>query len=319
MHLAHVLSTKQFLDTGLLERLFDVTLEMEYNVTHEKFIPSLQGKILATLFYEPSTRTRFSFESAMLRLGGKVITTESAGQFSSATKGETLEDTIRIVSGYADGIVLRHSEEGASARAAEVSRVPIINAGDGPGEHPTQALLDMYTIWREKGTMKNLEIVLMGDLKNGRTVHSLLHLLVRFKPRFVHLVSPELLRLPEKYRVILQENGIPFEERPSLPADVSSVDVVYMTRVQKERFASEAEYNDVKDCCVITPETMQRIPMDAIVMHPLPRVTEIHPDVDKDPRAAYFRQATNGLYVRMALLQLLFQKKSLEQETLKWT
>lgn len=319
MKFTHVLSTVQFSDPVILQRLFDLALEMEKNIKTGKLFPVLTGKVMATLFYEPSTRTRFSFESAMNRLGGKVIATESAGQFSSATKGETLEDTIRIIAGYSDLIVIRHPEEGSAARAALVSPVPVINAGDGAGEHPTQALLDMYTIWREKGRVDNLNVVLMGDLLYGRTVHSLLTLLSHEKNIRIQLVSPHALGLPEKYKKVLREHRVAFEELPTLPEDLSHVDVLYMTRVQKERFSTLDEYARVKDCCVVDGDVMARLPEKAIVMHPLPRVGEITPDVDSDPRAAYFRQATNGLYVRMALLELLFERKTLEQETLKST
>ncbi len=317
MKLDHVLSTTQFSDPIILQRLFDLALEMEKNVKNEKLFRSLQKKVLATLFYEPSTRTRFSFEAAMHRLGGRVISTESASQFSSVTKGETLEDTIRIVSGYADVIVLRHPEDGAALRAAAVSNSPIINAGDGAGEHPTQALLDMYTIWREKGKTNDLNVVLMGDLLFGRTVHSLLHLLSQGKNNRITFVSPPQLRILEKYKQELEQKGILYAEYEKLPENLDGIDVLYMTRVQKERFANTEEYERVKDCCIIDGTLLQRLPEKAIIMHPLPRVNEIAVEVDADPRAAYFRQATNGLYVRMALLELLFEQRTLEQETLK--
>lgn len=316
MELNHVLSTKQFSDPLILRRLFDLALEMEKNVKGEKLFRSLGNKVMATLFYEPSTRTRFSFETAMHRLGGRVISTEAAGQFSSVTKGETLEDTIRVTSSYADVIVLRHSEAGAAARAAKVSQCPIINAGDGVGEHPTQALLDMYTIWREKRRLNQLNVIMMGDLLNGRTIHSLVHLLAQQEGISLQFVSPPSLKIPTAYANELREKGIPFEERETLEQDLSSVDVIYMTRVQKERFPTLDEYNRVRECCVLNREVLDRLSANAIIMHPLPRISEITPDIDSDPRAAYFRQATNGLYVRMALLELLFERKSLEQETL---
>ena len=317
MKLNHVLSTRQFSDPLILQRLFELALEMEKNIHSGKLFPVLNGKVMAALFYEPSTRTRFSFESAMNRLGGRVISTESAGHFSSATKGETLEDTIRIIAGYSDVVVLRHPEEGAAARAANISSVPIINAGDGIGEHPTQALLDAYTIWREKGRLHDLNILIMGDLLYGRTVHSLLRLLESEKNIHVYLVSPPTLRLPETYRNELKNASVSFEERDSIPENLENVDVLYMTRVQKERFASAEAYAHVKDSCAISMSTMNKLPPDAIVMPPLPRVNEIPAEIDQDPRAAYFRQATNGLYVRMALLELLFEKRSLEQDTLR--
>lgn len=316
MELDHVLSTRQFSDPLILRRLFDLALDMEKNVKNEKLFRSLTNKVMATLFYEPSTRTRFSFETAMHRLGGRVISTEAAGQFSSVTKGETLEDTIRVTSSYADVVVLRHSEAGAAARAASVSQCPIINAGDGVGEHPTQALLDMYTIWREKKRLNNLNVVLMGDLLNGRTIHSLVHLLSQQENIMLQFVSPPSLRIPETYRNELTQKGIPFEERDALDEDLSRVDVIYMTRVQKERFPNTEAYELVRHCCTIDPGVLARLSPEAIIMHPLPRITEIAPEVDKDPRAAYFRQATNGLFVRMALLELLFERKTLDQESL---
>ena len=317
MKLNHVLSTRQFSNPLILQRLFELSLEMERNVKNEKLFPVLNGKVMAALFYEPSTRTRFSFESAMNRLGGRVISTEAAGQFSSVTKGETLEDTIRIVSGYSDVIVLRHSEQGAAEKAAAVSHVPIINAGDGPGEHPTQALLDMYTIWREHGRMDALNIILMGDLLYGRTVHSLIQLLCIFPQNTLTLVSPPSLRMPEKYTQILREHHIAYTEVETLPGDLSNVDVLYVTRVQKERFSNAEEYARMKNCCNVDENTLALLPEKTIIMHPLPRVGEISPAIDADPRAAYFRQAGNGLFVRMALLELLFHKRSLEQDTLK--
>ena len=316
MELNHVLSTKQFSDPLILRRLFDLALDMEKNVRNEKLYRSLSNKVMAALFYEPSTRTRFSFETAMHRLGGRVISTEAASQFSSVTKGETLEDTIRVTSSYADVIVLRHSEAGAAARAASVSQCPIINAGDGVGEHPTQALLDMYTIWREKKRLNNLNVVMMGDLLNGRTIHSLVHLLAQQEGISLQFVSPPSLKIPRAFTQELEERGIPFEERETLEEDLSAVDVIYMTRVQKERFSTPQEYERVRECCVLNRDVLNRLSQNAIIMHPLPRINEITPEVDADPRAAYFRQATNGLFVRMALLELLFEKKSLEQETL---
>ncbi len=317
MKLSHVLSTKQFSDPSILQRLFELSLEMEKNVKNEKLFPILNGKVMAALFYEPSTRTRFSFESAMNRLGGRVISTEAAGQFSSVTKGETLEDTIRIVGGYSDVIVLRHSEKGAAEKAASVSSVPVINAGDGAGEHPTQALLDMYTIWREHGRMNSLNVVMLGDMLYGRTVHSLVQLLSSFENNRILLVSPSSLKLPDGYAQILREKNILFDEVEQLPEDLSKVDVLYVTRIQKERFANANEYELVKNCCNVNGDLLSRLPPHTIIMHPLPRVGEISPEIDHDPRAAYFRQARNGLFVRMSLLELLFDKRSLEQDTLK--
>lgn len=265
----------------------------------------LRGKILATIFYEPSTRTRLSFESAMMRLGGNVISTENAREFSSALKGETVEDTIRMVSGYADAIAMRHHEEGALARAVAVADVPILNAGDGPGEHPTQALLDLYTIHHELGRIDDLRIAMVGDLKYGRTVRSLSLLLRQTNNCHIIFVAPTQVDMRDDIKDALDAAGISWEEEPDLDAAMSTSDVVYQTRIQKERFSSEAEYLQVKGTYVISPSQMDVLPKHGIVMHPLPRVDEISVEVDADPRAAYFRQAKNGVYVRMALLKQL--------------
>lgn len=265
----------------------------------------LRGKILATIFYEPSTRTRLSFESAMMRLGGNVISTENAREFSSALKGETVEDTIRMVSGYADAIAMRHHEEGALARAVAVADVPILNAGDGPGEHPTQALLDLYTIHHELGRIDDLRIAMVGDLKYGRTVRSLSLLLRQTNNCHIIFVAPAQVDMRDDIKDALDAAGISWEEEPDLDAAMSTSDVVYQTRIQKERFSSEAEYLQVKGTYVISPSQMDVLPKHGIVMHPLPRVDEISVEVDADPRAAYFRQAKNGVYVRMALLKQL--------------
>jgi aspartate carbamoyltransferase catalytic subunit len=265
----------------------------------------LRGRILATLFFEPSTRTRFSFEAAMQKLGGGVLSAEDARDNSSATKGESIGDTIRVVSGYADVIAIRHYEAGTAEEAARNSPVPIINAGDGVGEHPTQALADMYTIKKELGWLSGLRVVLVGDLLNGRTIHSLLPLLCLYKDVTIDLISPSQLRLPQQYREYLTKKGIPFREGDTLEGVIEQADVAYITRVQKERFASQEEYDAVRDAYVINAETANRMKPQAIIMHALPRVNEIAPDVDDNARAAYFRQAKNGLYIRMALLKYL--------------
>ncbi|MDP3742257.1 MAG: aspartate carbamoyltransferase [Candidatus Micrarchaeota archaeon] len=310
MKLDHVLSVSQFFDTSILEQLFSRVAYLEQADKGNYLEPTLKGKMLATLFYEPSTRTRFSFESAMQKLGGNVITTESAGMFSSAIKGESLEDTIKITSGYADAIVLRHPELGSAARAAAVSEVPVINAGDGPGEHPTQALLDLYTIKKELGRIEGLKVAMVGDLRYGRTVHSLLQLLALFPQVSMYFVSPEVIGLPEKYSTYLKEKGVQFNHLQEFDSILGEIDVMYVTRIQKERFASQDDYNSVKDAFVITSKTLEKMKSNSIVMHPLPRVGEILPEVDSDnTRAAYFRQAKNGLYVRMALLELLMQSR----------
>lgn len=306
MGMNHIISTQQFLDVNLLNEIFRLADDSEQKDREGTLQPILKGKILASLFYEPSTRTRFSFETAMQKLGGSVISTENAQHFSSAIKGESLVDTIKVVGEYADVIVLRHYIEGSSKSVAEFSNVPVINAGDGSGEHPTQALLDLYTIQKEFGSVDGLKIALVGDLLYGRTVHSLVYLLSLYKNVKIILVSPEQLRLPENYKRFLQENNIYFEEKTSLDDILNDIDVLYVTRVQKERFASETEYDGVKDAYIIDQRVLKRMKERAIIMHPLPRVNEIHQEVDKDRRAVYFKQAKNGLYVRMALLQMLF-------------
>ncbi|HEX3302708.1 MAG TPA: aspartate carbamoyltransferase [Thermomicrobiales bacterium] len=263
------------------------------------------GKILATIFYEPSTRTRLSFESGMLRLGGQVISTENAREFSSAIKGETVEDTVMMASGYADAIVIRHYEQGAAARAAAVSPVPILNAGDGPGEHPTQALLDLYTIQHELGRIDNLRIALVGDLRYGRTARSLALLSRLTTGVELVFVSPAQVPMGDDIRAALDKAGVPYHDEPDLAKVLPDVDVVYQTRVQKERFGSEEEYRAVKGTYILDRAMYDRLNPTAVVMHPLPRVDEITTDVDSDPRSAYFRQARNGVYVRMALLDLV--------------
>lgn len=262
----------------------------------------LAGLTLATIFYEPSTRTRLSFETAMHRLGGNVISTENAREFSSAIKGETVEDTIRIVGGYADAIVIRHHEQGAAHRAASVAAVPILNAGDGPGEHPTQALLDLYTIRHELGQIDGLRVALVGDLRFGRTARSLARLLRLTEGSELIFVSPSTVPMGDDIRGELREAGIPFRDENDLLSVLPEVDVVYQTRVQKERFASEIDYEIAKGQYLIDAAAMEAMRPDAILLHPLPRVDEIATDVDSDPRAAYFRQAHNGVYIRMALL-----------------
>lgn len=266
---------------------------------------TLKGKILAALFYEPSTRTRLSFESAMHRLGGSVVGTENAGEFSSAAKGETLEDSIRVVSAYADAIVIRHPEAGSAARAATVSGVPVINAGDGAGQHPTQALLDAYTIYRETGSLSGKKVAFVGDLKNGRTVRSLAYLLSKYEGLELTLVSPKELAMGTDILEYLKEKGVKITETEELSGAMKEAEVVYQTRIQKERFPSETEYLKFKGRYVITRELADTMKQGAIIMHPLPRVDEIAPEVDSSEHARYFEQARYGLYVRMALLRTL--------------
>ena len=300
--LRHVVESQQF-SRSLLEDL--VARADEIKREPHRFIGRLAGQVMAALFYEPSTRTRLSFEAAMLRLGGATMGTDNAREFSSAAKGETLEDTIRIVSGYADVIVLRHNEEGAARRAAAVSSVPIINAGDGPGQHPTQALLDLYTIRDELGRIDGVHVAMVGDLANGRTVRSLTYLLSKFKDIKVWFVAPPQVAMRPDLKAHLDENRVPWIETQDLDSVLPEVDVVYMTRIQKERFTDPAAYNAVKGIYRMDRQAMARMRKYAILMHPLPRVDEIAPEVDADDRAAYFRQARNGLHVRMALLDRL--------------
>jgi aspartate carbamoyltransferase catalytic subunit len=300
--LRHIVESQQF-SRSLLEDLLARADEIKREPHH--FIGRLAGQVMAALFYEPSTRTRLSFEAAMLRLGGATMGTDNAREFSSAAKGETLEDTIRIVSGYADVIVLRHNEEGAARRAAAVSSVPIINAGDGPGQHPTQALLDLYTIRDELGRIDGVKVAMVGDLANGRTVRSLTYLLSKFKDIKVWFVAPPQVAMRDDLKSYLDEHHVPWVETQDLDAVLPDVDVVYMTRIQKERFTDPEAYNAVKGVYRIDRESLAKMRKYAILMHPLPRVDEIAPEVDADDRAAYFRQARNGLHIRMALLDRL--------------
>ncbi|MBI1940354.1 MAG: aspartate carbamoyltransferase [Acidobacteria bacterium] len=301
MKLHHVIEAQQF-DLPILLRLMEIAEEME-KLVGKGGTTDYHNRVMATLFYEPSTRTRFSFETAMHRLGGRVISTENAAEFSSVAKGETLEDTIQILNGYADVIVIRHYEVGAAKRAAAVSRVPIINAGDGVGQHPTQALLDLYTIRKEIGAIDGLRIAMVGDLAQGRTVRSLTYLLSKFRDIKLYFVAPPLLKMKGDILEHLQERNIWYTEGTSLEKVLPEVDVVYQTRVQKERFGDRiADYEKCRGVYVINAETLRLMKAKAIIMHPLPRLDEITMDVDNDPRAAYFRQAQNGLYVRMALL-----------------
>ena len=303
--LRHIIEAQQFDRDGMAD-IFRVAREMEQVVQHYGS-NILNRRVMASLFYEPSTRTRLSFESAMRRLGGDVITTESAQEFSSAAKGETLEDTIRIVGGYADIIVLRHFESGASSRAAAVSQVPVISAGDGPGQHPTQALLDVYTIEREIGRLDGIAVALVGDLANGRTARSLCYLLTKFDDVKIYFVAPEVVRMRDDIKEYLSCNGVHWEESTDLAEVASKVDVIYQTRIQRERFGDRVQdYQQARGEYIIDRRILDYMASHAIIMHPLPRIDEIDAkEVDVDPRAAYFRQAQNGLYVRMALLSMI--------------
>lgn len=273
----------------------------------EKYSHVCDGKILATLFFEPSTRTRLSFESAMLRLGGKVLGFSEASS-SSTSKGETLSDTICVVSGYADIIAMRHPKEGAPMVATKKSIVPIINAGDGGHYHPTQTLTDLLTISRKKGRLDNLTIGLCGDLKFGRTIHSLITAMIRYPNVKFVLISPDELKLPEYIITdVLKKNNIEYIETNNIEEYMDELDILYMTRVQKERFFSEEEYVRLKDYYILDMDKLKNAKKDLCILHPLPRVNEIHIDVDDDPRACYFEQAYNGVFIRMALILMLLE------------
>jgi aspartate carbamoyltransferase len=300
-----VLTVKQF-NRENLEYIFAVAHEMRVMVERIGTFDLLKGKILANLFYEPSTRTSASFTAAMERLGGSVIPINQV-TFSSVSKGESLPDTVRTLECYADVIVLRHPEVGSAALAAKYARKPVLNAGDGIGEHPTQALLDTLTIKEELGHIDGLTVTMLGDLKNGRTIHSLARLLSLYKVK-LNYVAPEILRMPEELIAELNTKGVDQFEAPSLEAVLPDTDVLYVTRVQKERFADLADYEKVAGAYVIDADVMKNAKERMIVMHPLPRVTEISMEFDDDPRAAYFRQMEYGLYVRMALLAMVLGK-----------
>lgn len=294
-----ILSVRQF-NREQLAFLFALAEEMRLLVSRFGTSDLLKGKFLANLFYEPSTRTAASFMTAMLRLGGNVLPIHEINS-SSVVKGESLADTVRILEQYCDLIVLRHPQVGAAQAAADAASKPVINAGDGVGEHPTQALLDLYTIEKELGKIDGLSVVMIGDMKNGRTVHSLSRLLSLFKVRLT-FVSPLSLSMPGEVMEELRLKKVPVTEKEALDGVIKKADILYVTRVQKERFIDQKLYEKVKDYYVVTPKLLRQAKKKMRVMHPLPRVMEIVPEVDKDPRAAYFRQAGNGLFLRMALL-----------------
>jgi aspartate carbamoyltransferase catalytic subunit len=298
----HVIESQQFSKKFLTE-LFETTKYMKDN--EYKVSGLLKGKIVALLFYEPSTRTRFSFESAILRLGAEKITTENAKEFSSASKGETLQDSIKVINAYADFIVLRHFEDDSSEIASSVSNIPIINAGAGRGQHPTQALLDVYTIYENFGKLENLNVALVGDLLRGRTVNSLVYLLSQFKGNKFYFISPENSKAKKGIKEHLEKHEVEYVETDQLDKSLEEVDIVYMTRIQKERFEDIEEYDKAKGKFILDAKNVSLMKKDAIIMHPLPRVDEISTEVDNNPRAKYFEQAKNGLYVRMALLKIL--------------
>jgi aspartate carbamoyltransferase catalytic subunit len=294
------------LSTSEIENLIEVATDIVANP--EKYREACKYKKLATLFFEPSTRTRLSFEAAMMELGGQVLGFSEASS-SSASKGESVSDTAAIVSGYADIIAMRHPKEGAPRVAAAKSDVPIINAGDGGHYHPTQTLTDLFTIRREKGSFENLTIGLCGDLKFGRTVHSLIAAMSRYSGINFVLISPPELKVPSYVKSkYIKDKGIPYKQTVSLDECIADLDVLYMTRVQKERFFNEEDYLRLRDSYILTPEKMKMAKDDMIVLHPLPRVNEIATEVDDDPRAAYFRQAKNGKFIRMALILKLLEE-----------
>lgn len=302
----NILSVRQF-SRDDLGYIFSVAHDMRTMVEHVGTFDLLKGKILANLFYEPSTRTQASFMAAMQRQGGAVIPISEV-RYSSVAKGESLPDTVRTLACYADVIVIRHPEVGSAALAAQYAGKPVINAGDGTGEHPTQALLDLFTISEELGRLDDMTVTMLGDLRYGRTVHSLARLLTRFNGIKLNYVSPEILRMPREVMDEVGKKGIPQTEHTTIDEVLPATDVLYVTRVQRERFENPDDYEKVKGAYVITPEVMKPAKKQMIVLHPLPRVTEIGMEFDADPRAAYFRQMEYGLYVRMALLAMVLGK-----------
>lgn len=303
MPLTHVIESQQF-TLPLLQELFQRSRGME-RVVARGGTQEFRDRIMATLFYQPSTRTRLSFEAAMHRLGGRVLSTEQARAFSSEVAGEQLEDTIRIIGGIADTIVLRHTEQDGAARAATVSPVPIINAGDGNGgQHPTQALLDLYTIWRDRGSLEGLSIAMVGELDRGRTIRSLSYLLSKFDRVKIHFVSPPEVQMQPDILEHLDRHGTWYELQPDLARVINEVDVLYLTRIKPDRVRERASLT----AYTVNPQAVCRMKPDALILHPLPRTVELDPAVDRDPRARYFQQATNGLFVRMALLTMLFDE-----------
>ena len=301
----HLIDIMQLTPQEIMELIDTACAIMEHP---EQYAHKCDGKILATLFFEPSTRTRLSFESAMLSLGGKVLSVASA-ESSSASKGETVADTVRVVSCYSDIIAMRHFKEGAPLVGSQYAGIPVINAGDGSHSHPTQTLTDLLTIKREKGRLDHLTIGFCGDLKFGRTVHSLIKAMSRYEGIRVVLIAPDELRLPEYmlHEIETQTEGVEFREVSTMEEVMPELDILYMTRVQKERFLDEEEFNRVKDSFVLDPSKLRTAKPDMIVLHPLPRVNEITRAVDNDPRVAYFRQVENGKFVRMALIYTLLK------------
>jgi aspartate carbamoyltransferase catalytic subunit len=297
----NIISSQQF-NKDEVESILSRALLMEESLNKGNVEQILKDKIVACIFFEPSTRTRLSFETAALRLGAKVISAENAMENTSAYKGETIEDTTKILCSYADVVVVRHPVAGTLEKMSKVSTKSLINAGDGANQHPSQGFLDLYTIKKESGRLNNLNIGFGGDLLNSRTLKSLVPFLKMYEGNKFYFMSPKELELPREFIEDLKKNNISFEELRSLEDKIGELDVLYMTRVQKERFGNIEDYNKVKDLFILKFEHLNKMKKDAIIMHPLPKINEIEPEVDTDSRAAYFRQAQNGLYVRMALL-----------------
>ena len=285
-------------------RILELAADFEENPNQKL----LEGKVVASLFFEPSTRTRLSFETAINRLGGRIVGFSDAGS-SSVSKGESLHDTIKMVSNYVDLIVMRHPLEGSSRYAAEVADVPVINAGDGANQHPTQTLLDMYSILKTQGTLDNINIFMIGDLKYGRTVHSLLMAMTEFKNPVFNFIAPEELSMPEEYKLFLNEKGISYFEHTEINDNINHADIIYMTRVQKERFMDPIEYEKVKNVYILENSMLNNTKPNMRILHPLPRINEIHPDVDKNEKAYYFTQARNGVYTRQAIIAHILNLK----------
>ena len=284
-------------------KIMDLAADFENNINQ----PLLSGKVIASLFFEPSTRTRLSFESAINRLGARVIGFADTAN-TSVTKGETFHDTIMTISNYCDMIVMRDSREGSPRYASEISKVPVINAGDGANQHPSQTLLDLYSIKKTQGRLENINIMMVGDLKYGRTVHSLLQALSHFNPTFTFVAPPEL-EMPQEYKDYLSDRGIAFVEKREIDQEINEADIVYMTRVQKERFSDPVEYERVKNVYVLRNSMLDDTKPNMRILHPLPRVNEIDTDVDNNPKAYYFQQTQNGVYVRMAIISYLLGVK----------
>ena len=285
-------------------RILELAAEFEENPNQRL----LEGKVVASLFFEPSTRTRLSFETAINRLGGRIVGFSDVGS-SSVSKGESLHDTIKMVSNYVDLIVMRHPLEGSSRYAAEVADVPVINAGDGANQHPTQTLLDMYSILKTQGTLDNINIFMIGDLKYGRTVHSLMMAMTEFENPIFNFIAPEELSMPEEYKMFLNEKGIRYFEHTEINDNINHADIIYMTRVQKERFMDPIEYEKVKNVYILENSMLNDTKPNMRILHPLPRINEIHPDVDGNEKAYYFTQARNGVYARQAIITHILNLK----------